>query len=352
MWHVLHLIARPIEVLLGAFCVLTAIVLYPNEEGKIQSKFEDFWIRVDDYQHLALSKHAAFMTQVAKLETRFLDRMFGHKLISSRAFGVSFSCSLAAVSIFIIVSTHQTDQNSSVKFASSCLIASIVLGGACIFLRRLLVLTPLLAIALLLVVSSLIEYRRGSMASVGVLAFAVVVLGGFVCDIAFLLLTRRLTRLAGEMTSSLRVILVVAINLFLAIFLISPYLAVERPFIGWPTIPESVSQTPDSDNSPNSELEYPVRSGDGFLDNSLLFLISLTNMFDAALALLFVLLALLLLVHRLFWPLLTRTLFRMTDIGTKGRRAILTTVGFALIAAGISGKVPELLQELVEKFGG
>ncbi len=67
---------------------------------------------------------------------------------------------------------------------------------------------------------------------------------------------------------------------------------------------------------------------------------------------LFVLLALVLLIHRAIWPLLTRTLFRMADIGTKGRRAILTTVGLALLAAGISGKVPELVQKLIEKLGG
>jgi hypothetical protein len=85
MWHVLHLIARPIEALLGVFCVLTAIVLYPDEEGKIQSKFEDFWVRVDDFKNLALTRHAAFMIQVAQLETRFLDRVFGHELISGQA---------------------------------------------------------------------------------------------------------------------------------------------------------------------------------------------------------------------------------------------------------------------------
>jgi hypothetical protein len=42
----------------------------------------------------------------------------------------------------------------------------------------------------------------------------------------------------------------------------------------------------------------------------------------------------------------------MQDIGTKGRRAILTTVGLALIAAGVTGKVPELVQKVIEKFSG
>jgi hypothetical protein len=43
MSHILHLIARRIEVLLGVFCVLTAIVLYPGQEGKIQSGLGDFY---------------------------------------------------------------------------------------------------------------------------------------------------------------------------------------------------------------------------------------------------------------------------------------------------------------------
>jgi hypothetical protein len=86
---VFHLAARFFLTLLGLFCVLTGIALYPNEEGKIQSKFEDFWVKADDYQRLALSRHAAFMTQVAKLESAFLDRVFGPKLFSVQSIIVS-----------------------------------------------------------------------------------------------------------------------------------------------------------------------------------------------------------------------------------------------------------------------
>jgi hypothetical protein len=97
MWHLLHLLARPVEALLGLFCVVSAIVLYPDEEGKIQSKFEDFWVRVNDFQNLALTRHAAFMTQVAKLEARLLDRIFGSQLISLQFVFVSTCFSLASV---------------------------------------------------------------------------------------------------------------------------------------------------------------------------------------------------------------------------------------------------------------
>jgi glucose-6-phosphate isomerase len=66
-----------------------------------------------------------------------------------------------------------------------------------------------------------------------------------------------------------------------------------------------------------------------------------------------VLLATLLLIHRALWPLLTRTLFRMADIGTKGRRAILTAIGISLLGTSVFGeKFPELLKEFVKAFGG
>jgi hypothetical protein len=82
-------------------------------------------------------------------------------------------------------------------------------------------------------------------------------------------------------------------------------------------------------------------------------LVSATNIFDALLALLFVFLALILLVHRLVWPLLARTLFRMQDIGTKGRRGVLVAVGLALLAAALHvEKFSELFKKIIEKLAG
>jgi hypothetical protein len=67
-----------------------------------------------------------------------------------------------------------------------------------------------------------------------------------------------------------------------------------------------------------------LRPGDPDADHiilrGLLPLVSSGNLFDALLALLFETLALTLLVHRVFWPLLSRILFRIQDIGTNGRR--------------------------------
>jgi hypothetical protein len=226
MWHLIHLLAVSIEFLLGIFCVLTAIVLYPDEEGKIQSKFEDFWVRVDDSKRLALSRHAAFMTQVAKLETRFLDRVFGTKLISRRALGISVCCSLGAL-LFALVLFFFSYFGILLWVA---LLISVVyflfaLASARFLQQRTAVRKALRVFGFILLVPSLgllilflpmvYAFAQGS-AGGNVLLFLAMfltVIGGFACDVLFIALTRRLVRWVGEMNSSLKVLATVIVNL-------------------------------------------------------------------------------------------------------------------------------------------
>jgi hypothetical protein len=336
MWHFFHLIVRPAEALLGIFCVLTAIVLYPNEEGKIQSTFEDFWVRVDDYQRLALSRHAAFMQQVARLESSFLNRVFGHKLFSGRAVGVSFSLSIATVCISGLINIF----NRRLLFARSfglILFGLLVACAAYICIRNYTLRACVIVIASAFAAWNAYSYFGYSLGYVGAAGIFFLLLGalGFLCDIAFVAATRRMLRLAGEMSRSLNVALVIVVNFLLALALIGPFLVgllrgVKRP----------------STLTSSSDVAWSTV-------RMILAAISLTNIFDAVLALLFVFLALILLIHRATWPLLARTLFKMQDIGTKGRRAILTAVGMALLSASIfHEKIPDLLKEVIKAFGG
>src|SRR5262249_4013632 len=121
------------------------------------------------------------------------------------------------------------------------------------------------------------------------LGFFMAVLGTFACDVGFIAATRRLLRWAGEMTSSLKVIGAVAIFFFFA-----PLLHIAGPAFLF--------------------LSARPATGDNILAQ-VPGAISLGNIFDVLVALLFVLLALLLLIHRALWPLLTRTVFKMQDIG-------------------------------------
>lgn len=334
MWHFLHLAALPAAFLLGVFCVLTAIMVYPGEEGKIQSKFEDFWIRVDDYKKLALSRHAAFMTQVAQLETRFLDRVFGHKLFSFQSVGVSACLSLAAMFLSLLVLVETNPLAASVTFAEKLkFILPFIVGPLAVALAFMFVTNPLARVILfvyalgLWVYAVLLGQLGGEMNLANLICasekWSVVLVGGFLCDVAFIAATRRLIRMAGQMNRFFEVGATIMLTILLAVSLVSPAIY----FI------------------------YSVRAGKIHSSSVSRYssAIALTNMFDVLLASLFVLLALLFLIHRALWPVLTRSIFRVQDIGTKGRRGILLMVGLSLL--GWCVKLPELARELLKALG-
>jgi hypothetical protein len=157
----------------------------------------------------------------------------------------------------------------------------------------------------------------------------------FLCDVVFIATTRRMLRWAGEMTRTPKVVGVLGLNLALAIALIFPLL--------FPSALSSAIPYGHSD----------AWGGIWFFIDPFIAAIAASNLFNCLFAILFVILAAVLLVHRAIWPLLTRTLFRMTDIGTKGRRAILTAVGLALLSASVFGdKAPDLFKDLMKIFGG
>jgi hypothetical protein len=329
MLHLLHLVLTGTAFLAGVFCVLTAILLYPGEEGKIQSKFEDFWVRADDYQRMALSRHAAFMTQVAKLESAFLDRVFGPKLFSPQSIVVS--CWSSVVSFILSGSLLRNLTHVAVVFPNPVL-AGLLIGLSLASIAYILLPNHRLARGICLYAAAAIVGYTGALfvqltPKTGLASWSVTYLalfiGGFCCDVLFIAATRRLVRWVGEMTRVLTMVSVLTINVLLAVAMVAPVAAWQLPSVSrllftrwWFVVEASMA-------------------------------IWSSNLFDSLFAFVFVVLAAVLLVHRALWPVLTRTLFRMSDIGTTGRRGILITVGLALL--GWSGvQLPDLLKELVK----
>jgi len=326
--HLAHLVLIAVAFVFGLFCLVTAALLYPGEEGNIQSKFEDFWVRVDDYQKLALSGHAAFVTQLAKLETRLLDYVFGPRLLSVRAVVVSVCSSLGILFLvaMLIIDPHALQWG----LAAIAVISSLLLLSETNFVERrallsrflwtvvviLAVPTALLSVVYLSFVGAFVGGASGGLGLA--LSLVLVAVGGFACDVLFVVSTRRLVRWAGEMTSLIKVLATMAANLLLALFLVS----LPAPFLAFDV----------------------GRLSDPFFSTTLS--IACTNIFDVVLALFFVTLAAMLLIHRAVWPLLTRTLFRLQAVGVQGRRAVLLAIGFGLVGwSGIS--VPPIIRDIV-----
>src|SRR6266700_6033802 len=85
--------------LLGSGVLLT-LFLREDEEGRIQNRLEELWIRIDDAQSAALSRQAAFVAEIARVVTRILDRIFGERLFSAHAASVSAFYGLASSILF------------------------------------------------------------------------------------------------------------------------------------------------------------------------------------------------------------------------------------------------------------
>jgi len=352
MWPYLHVVMVPTTFIMGLFCVLTAILLYPNEEGTIQSTLEDVWLRADDYQKLALTHHAAFMTGIAKLETQFFNRMFGQKLFSVQALGMSFCLSFTPLMILASLGAYLdgahfaswTPQTAGrVLYCLGLLFCCLAAGAVSLrwrnnstrLLRGLLIVLSFTALLL----GAFAKSEAGSadpsdFPEKATVALFIVILSSYGCDIAFISATRSLLRWAGEMTSSLKVLVAILMNFCLALVFIASGVAIS--FL----IAHSRNQQFDADC--NSATLFTSCAGQ---------MVSVGNLFDVLLALLFVGLAAILLVHRALWPLLCRTLFRVQAIGTRGRRSILVAAGFALVSwSGLS--VPAWIKSVAKVLSG
>lgn len=347
MWHVVHFTVRLFEALLGFFCVGTATLLYPGEDGKIQSRLEDLWVKVDEFRSIAVSKFAAFMARVARLETNLLELLFGKRLFSEQALLVSFSLSFVSTTYasYLIdkaydalaealggsVSPHRTLQQGlyNHRYLVALAFLGIAIGILAIALRtsKPFVRRGVLAVTFALIV---VTGYFGNEASTLVVLVPVAILG-FVCDALFIAATRSLLGWAGSMKSALKIIVLIIVDISLALLLFCPYFLQYNQRLGAYFVEKRYYELPD------------------FIAIGLAY----SNVLDVALATAFFMLCFLLLLHMTFWPILTRTLFRIQEVGTKGRRGILTTVGLALLGTSVfGGKFPELLAKVIEKLGG
>ena len=89
------------EALGGLVLIYAAFFLYENEQGNVQSVLEDLWLRIEEHKEIFLSRHAAFMREVARLTNVGFDRLFGKKLFSWQSFAVSSCYSIGSVCLVL-----------------------------------------------------------------------------------------------------------------------------------------------------------------------------------------------------------------------------------------------------------
>lgn len=306
MPYILHILLRILAGIAGALLLYVAFFLYEDEEARIQNRLEEIWKRIDALQTRAMSKEAAFMHGVTRITSAILDRLLGHKLLSTQSIAVSMAYSLASLLIWVAFDQPPVQPSHKIM-AISCALLVAVIGTVPaivtsdintlkvfqsinnslyhIWVMFLVLVLPIIASDSLLTIkeprpldepSFVYGLARPTFITVW-LAIAL----GIVIDIFFITFFRAMLRKIAELSSNIGAVVsfLVAVSI-VVVLIIGPAIALTTS---------------------------PL-----FLENDLLFIVGFacaTNFVDALCLLLLLSIMLLLLAHRLVWPLIKRPIY-------------------------------------------
>jgi hypothetical protein len=69
----------------GLLLLYAGLFLAENEEGKMQNRLEELWIRVDELRSRAMTRQAALLQQIAGLVAGGFAALFGRKFFSVKS---------------------------------------------------------------------------------------------------------------------------------------------------------------------------------------------------------------------------------------------------------------------------
>src|SRR5664279_3640186 len=96
--HLVYLSLKIVAGLVGVVASYSGLFLYEDEEGKVTTRLEEWWVGLQDKEKSSLSMQSAFLKEIASLAGRFFDRLLGKRLLSKEAFA-SLYCYSAGVGI-------------------------------------------------------------------------------------------------------------------------------------------------------------------------------------------------------------------------------------------------------------
>ena len=194
VWLVLAIPAAAIGVLLVSWSFL----LYPEEERSITDTLAAWWIRIDDVGKSAISRNRLLIRDVAAALAKWLDIVFGERLVSGRAIAIStclsFSSALAYTGLVALVDPTPDPVNQ--KLVVVCLPLSYFLFTVAVGRRpflRTVVSTILSAGVVLITVAALAVNPE----PLNALVFLEAALVAVTCDFLVILLARRLVTRAS-----------------------------------------------------------------------------------------------------------------------------------------------------------
>lgn len=123
---------RVVAGIVGTSLVFLASLTYEDEEGRLQNKLEDWWIALDERRIASLSWVTSFVQAIARLTGRGLDRIFGKSLFSPRAVAVSTILSISSLFLTASISLEFLPHSAHIPGAKG---TPTALGAFISFLR-------------------------------------------------------------------------------------------------------------------------------------------------------------------------------------------------------------------------
>jgi hypothetical protein len=323
----------------GLYFWYLTFVMRESTEGKWVNRIEEMWIRIDDRSKATRDTAKALFNVVAGKITRIFNGIVGDKVVSIRLVGISGSLSFASACLFSGVTELMMVSGSSLVDKGRINWGSMFLALACVS-AALAVLpvifkSPLWAwiscsptiFVLLLFVWSI--YRKGLKGASS--PFLPVPLLSLASDVLFLIIIRQSLRWLSVKTTPLRIMIVLTIQLLLiAIVFLIPWSA---PFIELFAIQRRIHST---------LLPYGLELSSGLV---------LFNLPTAVAAISFVFALLIVLLHRVTWPMLSEWTYVLTRNDVLEKRKTVRTIASALILYGLGGILKlAFVLALVERF--
>jgi hypothetical protein len=348
---------------------------YEPEQRQIQNYFETLWIQIDELRAQGMKVQTAFMHVVAEAISSNISILFGKRLISLQALGTSIGLSGATFSLLSGILLPSADRTSTFRFSLSVLLAALAVIVGTLPRRGRTWFTLLIsamaivgffyywyllffALSFVFVAFTIFAARRPNRTQtwfavtnllmlvelffysvftrVGFdtpLQFyeivsadcAVVLIFSFGCDLAFIAATRKiLLRIPAQQ------------SFWACLGLLATSLALAGVFVlGIPWLISS------ADTYVSNYLDFQTyilimryRHDTFFGDPG--YGLVLANLWDGAVALLFVALALLMFVHRILWRVIARPIYSVASEQLLAHRWKMITTGVLLLTVASS----------------
>lgn len=322
MTHFGLVIGRVLTVGFAALLGYIALFMHEDEEGRLQNRLEELWVRVDDAQRSAITKQSAFLKGVLDLFNRGLNSLFGMRIFSLRAAAVTLCYSEASLILLLFYRIVKSLIPELIDLGPGIIIRAalysaflLILGTISVLMKTRKSLAIWLSLTTIITIPGFFlsrpvissgnlsreAFQDFDLVAGPVIEFLIIVTAGIICDLIFVALNRAIIRRAALLNGNLQIVLMLILNCLVAMLYVAPL---------W------IWSLSDSD---------PITVRD------LVILISSTNVITALLATSVVAIMAVALLHRFFWPFVSRPIYALARFQVARKTTLLLSLAIALL---------------------